>query len=78
MRDVADAAPAERLACLSARERQVLSSVAAGYTGPQTGRALGIAAKSVETYKRRIEQKLGLAGRPDYIRFAVQAGLLHP
>jgi DNA-binding NarL/FixJ family response regulator len=76
-----DAAPdtcAARFAHLSGRERQVMRFVAAGYTGPETGRALGIAAKSVETYKRRIERKLGLAHRPDYVRFAVEAGLLHP
>jgi DNA-binding NarL/FixJ family response regulator len=69
---------AARFAHLSGRERQVMRLVAAGHTGPETGRALGIAAKSVETYKRRIERKLGLAHRPDYVRFAVEAGLLGP
>jgi DNA-binding NarL/FixJ family response regulator len=69
---------AARFAHLSGRERQVMRLVAAGHTGPETGRALGIAAKSVETYKRRIERKLGLAHRPDYVRFAVEAGLLRP
>jgi DNA-binding NarL/FixJ family response regulator len=67
---------AARFTHLSGRERQVMQLVAAGYTGPETGRTLGIAAKSVETYKRRIERKLGLAHRPDYVRFAVEAGLL--
>jgi two-component system, NarL family, response regulator NreC len=30
----------------------------------------------VDTYKQRIEEKLGLAHRSEYVRFALEAGLL--
>jgi hypothetical protein len=40
-------------------------------------RQLGITAKTVDTYKQRIEQKLGLTHRTDYVRFALDAQLLH-
>ena len=61
---------------LSDREQTVLKLVAIGYNGPEIGRQLGITAKTVDTYKQRIEEKLGLAHRTGYVRFALQAGLL--
>ena len=67
--------PASRYESLSERERTVLRMVAQGYNGPEIGERLGITAKTVDTYKQRIEDKLGLAHRSDYVRFALQAGL---
>jgi DNA-binding NarL/FixJ family response regulator len=61
---------------LSERERVVLQLVATGYNGPEIGRQLGIAAKTVDTYKQRIEEKLGISHRTGYVRFALLAGLL--
>lgn len=61
---------------LSAREQAVLRLVAEGNTGPEIGRSLGIAAKTVDTYRHRIQEKIGLAHRRDYIRFALALGLL--
>ena len=61
---------------LSEREREVLRLVATGYNGPEIGRQLGIAAKTVDTYKQRIEEKLGISHRTGYVRFALMAGLL--
>ena len=49
---------------------------ARGFNGPEIGRQLGITAKTVDTYKQRIEQKLGLTHRTDYVRFALDAQLL--
>ena len=51
--------------------------MATGYSGPEAGRLLGITAKTVDTYKQRIEDKLGFAHRTDYVRFALAAGLFH-
>ena len=62
---------------LSDRERSVLQLVAEGFNGPEIGRKLGITAKTVDTYKQRIEEKLGLTHRTAYVRFAIEAGLLH-
>jgi two-component system response regulator NreC len=61
---------------LSERERTVVGLTARGFNGPEIGRQLGITAKTVDTYKQRIEQKLGLAHRTDYVRFALDAHLL--
>jgi DNA-binding NarL/FixJ family response regulator len=63
---------------LSEREREVLRLVAQGCTGPEIGRALGITAKTVDTYRHRIHAKIGLAHRKDYVRFALTIGLLSP
>jgi DNA-binding NarL/FixJ family response regulator len=61
---------------LSDREKAVLRLTAIGYNGPEIGRQLGITAKTVDTYKQRIEEKLGITHRTDYVRFALHAGLL--
>ena len=65
-----------RFDSLSDRERTVLRLVAEGYNGPEIGERLGITAKTVDTYKQRIEDKIGLTHRTDYVRFAVNWGLL--
>ena len=65
-----------RLERLSHRERDVVILTAKGFNGPEIGRQLGITAKTVDTYKQRIEEKLGLAHRSEYVRFALEAGLL--
>jgi DNA-binding NarL/FixJ family response regulator len=70
------AAEQSRYESLSDREKSILRLIAAGYTGPDIGAQLNISAKTVDTYKQRIHEKIGLAHRPDYVRFAVRLGLL--
>ena len=65
-----------RLASLSHREQSVVIRTAQGFNGPEIGRQLGITAKTVDTYKQRIEEKLGLSHRSEYVRFALEAGVL--
>jgi DNA-binding NarL/FixJ family response regulator len=65
-----------RLARLSEREQTVVLLTARGFNGPEIGRQLGITAKTVDTYKQRIEEKLGLAHRSQYVHFALEAELL--
>lgn len=65
-----------RFAMLSTRERAVFALTAEGYNGPEVGARLGITAKTVDTYKQRIEDKLGLSHRAEYVRFAIRLGLL--
>ena len=67
-----------RLDKLSDREREVLGLVAEGYSAPDIAAHLGISAKTVDTYRHRIGEKLGLSGRPEYVRFALRTGLLAP
>lgn len=65
-----------RLERLSDRERTVVILTAKGFNGPEIGRQLGITAKTVDTYKQRIQEKLGLAHRSDYVQLALKLGLL--
>jgi DNA-binding NarL/FixJ family response regulator len=65
-----------RLERLSQREQTVVVLTARGFNGPEIGRQLGITAKTVDTYKQRIEEKLGLTHRTDYVRIALEADLL--
>lgn len=65
-----------RLDRLSHREQTVVILTAKGFNGPEIGRQLGITAKTVDTYKQRIEEKLGLSHRSEYVKFALEAELL--
>jgi DNA-binding NarL/FixJ family response regulator len=68
----------ERFQQLSERERDVLVLVAGGYSASEIGEKLFISPKTVETYKQRIGEKLGLASRPDYVQLCLRLGLLQP
>ncbi|MBK5189198.1 MAG: response regulator transcription factor [Gemmatimonadaceae bacterium] len=65
-----------RMAKLSQREQSVLTLTARGYNGPEIGHQLGITAKTVDTYKQRIEEKIGVSHRSEYVRFALEADIL--
>jgi two-component system, NarL family, response regulator NreC len=61
---------------LTERERDVMRLVAEGYTAPEIGEKLFISPKTVDTYKQRINEKLGLAHRADYVKLALKLGIL--
>lgn len=61
---------------LTEREQNVLKFVARGYSAPEIGEKLFISPKTVDTYKQRINEKLGLAHRSDYVDFALKIGIL--
>ena len=63
---------------LSERELAVLKLLAAGYTSQQVGDELGLSAKTVDTYKARVMEKLGLKSRAELVRYALRHGLLTP
>lgn len=65
---------------LTSRERDVLRLVAEGYSAPEIGERLFISPKTVDTYKQRINEKLGFGHRAEYVKFALKLGLLstHP
>ena len=62
---------------LSEREREVLVLVAEGHSASSIGERLVISPKTVETYKQRVSEKLGLHHRSDYVRFCLGLDLLH-
>ena len=68
----------EPINILSDRELQVLQLVARGYSSAQIAKQIAVGVKTVETYRSRFAEKLGLRTRSDVIRFAVQMGLLTP
>jgi two-component system response regulator NreC len=74
----AKAAATKPINILSDRELQVLGLVARGYTSAQIAKQISVSVKTVETYRSRFAEKLGLRARSDVIRFAVQMGLLTP
>jgi two-component system response regulator NreC len=65
-----------RFELLSDREQTVLRLVAEGYSGAEIARQLGISTKTVDAYKHRVREKLGLQHRTDYVRFAIESGVL--
>jgi DNA-binding NarL/FixJ family response regulator len=65
-----------RFKTLSGREQTILRMVAEGYSGAEVARQLGISSKTVDAYKRRVQEKLGLEHRTDYVRFAIKARVL--
>ncbi len=73
-----DPLEAERLRFerLTEREQNVLRLTAQGYSAPEIGERLFISPKTVDTYKQRIGDKLGLTHRAEYVSFALKLGLL--
>jgi DNA-binding NarL/FixJ family response regulator len=61
---------------LSDREADVLRLIARGYTNKEAGIELGISVKTVETYRSRSMEKLGLRSRIDIVRVATERGWL--
>jgi DNA-binding NarL/FixJ family response regulator len=64
------------LEALSEREREVLGLTAEGFSSTEIGKKLFISPKTVDTYRSRIMQKLGLTHRSELVRFALKTGLL--
>ena len=63
---------------LSTREREVLRLLAQGNTNQQIAERIHLSVKTVETYRTRLYEKLGLRGRAELFQFAVAEGLLAP
>ena len=61
---------------LSRREREVVKLMALGHTYKSIAAQLGLSERSVETYRARVAQKLGLEGRAAVVRYALSIGLL--
>lgn len=57
---------------LSERETEVLRLIANGYSTREIAAQLNISVKTVETYKSRAMEKLGLHSRSDIVRYAIQ------
>ena len=60
---------------LSRREREILQLVAEGQSSAEIATLISISPKSVDTYRSRLMQKLGLHGLCDMVKFAIRHGL---
>ncbi|OGQ85398.1 MAG: DNA-binding response regulator [Deltaproteobacteria bacterium RIFOXYD12_FULL_56_24] len=63
------------LESLSRRERQVLQLVVEGHASVEIAARLDLSAKTVETYRSRLMQKLGVSDITALVKFAIQHGL---
>jgi DNA-binding NarL/FixJ family response regulator len=61
---------------LSDREAEVVRLIAAGYSNKEIATRLSLSVKTVETYKARSMEKLGMESRADLVRYALQRGWL--
>lgn len=64
------------LESLSTREREVLQLVAEGKTSTEIASTLYLSVKTIETYRSRLMQKLGVKDIPSLVKFALQHGLI--
>ncbi len=61
---------------LSERETEVVRMIALGYSNKEIAARLALSIKTVETYKTRSMEKLGVRGRVEIVRYAAKRGWL--
>jgi len=61
---------------LSDRETEVVRLIAQGYSNKEVAAKLRLSVKTVETYKARSMEKLGMRSRVDIVRYATKQGWL--
>jgi DNA-binding NarL/FixJ family response regulator len=72
------AIPGQPKDTLSARERQVLQLIAEGKTTKEIAALIHVSAKTVETHRARLMQKLGIHEIAGLVRYAIRKGLVQP
>jgi len=72
---ISDRQRASPLDSLSRRERQILQMVAEGKSSAEAAVILFLSPKTVDTYRSRMMQKLGIADVPSLVKFAIQHGV---
>jgi len=63
------------LESLTSRERNILQLVVEGRSSAQIADILSFSPKTVDTYRSRIKQKLGIHDLPALVKFAIQHGI---
>ena len=67
--------PFRTLELLSAREMETLQMVVGGKSSAQISKELNLSKKTIETYRSRIMEKLGIHDIPGLVKYAIQQGL---
>jgi two-component system, NarL family, response regulator NreC len=65
-------------ASLGDREREVVRLLSLGHTCVEVAAQVGRSPRTIEAYRARIMEKLGLETRADLVRYALAEGLLEP
>jgi PAS domain S-box-containing protein len=68
----------QKLALLSARERQVLELIAAGCTTKEIAEHLAIRYKTADSHRTHLLKKLGIHEIASLVRFAIRSGAIQP
>jgi len=63
---------------LSLRERQVLNGLIRGFSNREIADQLELSTKTIDTYRARLQNKLGTSTRAELVAYALRAGLLSP
>jgi DNA-binding NarL/FixJ family response regulator len=66
----------ESLESLSPRENEILCLVVEGKTSAEIGKRLNLSPKTIESYRSRMMQKLGISDLTELIKFAIKNGLI--
>jgi DNA-binding NarL/FixJ family response regulator len=64
------------LAGLTERQREILQLIAEGKTTKEIAFGLEVSAKTVETHRARMMERLGIHDVPGLVRFAIRAGIV--
>jgi len=67
---------ADPLRALTGRQREILQLIAEGHSTRAIAERLGLSAKTVETHRSRIVERLGIRDVPGLVRFAIRVGLV--
>jgi DNA-binding NarL/FixJ family response regulator len=66
----------DSLESLSMRENEILCLVVEGKTSAEIGKKLNLSPKTVESYRSRMMQKLGISDLTELVKFALKNGLI--
>lgn len=68
----------DRLACLSERERDVLTLIAEGRSTRDIAKTMSLSPKTIDIYRRTLKTKLGIYSVAGLTKYAVAKGLTSP
>ena len=63
---------------LTVREREVLELVADSKTTKEIAVILGVSAKTADSHRTRIMEKLGIHSTAGLVRYAIRVGIVEP
>jgi DNA-binding CsgD family transcriptional regulator len=63
---------------VTAREQEILRLIANDVKPQQIGKKLRLSPNTIDSYRRNLKRKLGVAGTAGLVRWAIRAGLINP